>query len=88
MPSTATLASASSMSSKIEELKASIKKLKKKGKYNDLKKMKKEMVKELQDSNALGTDLGQHSKLYNELVMEILEIHFDLLKNRPTSVLL
>lgn len=46
------------------------------------------MIKELKESDAIGLDLGQSTKLNNLLIKEILAIYFDILKNKNNSPLL
>lgn len=73
---------------KIEKLKIEIKKLKKKGNFNEAKTIKWELLHELQEGNAIGIDLGKSTKLNEDIIKEILSVYFDFLKNRPTSPLL
>jgi hypothetical protein len=62
--------------------------LRKKGKLTDYKEMKLDLIKEMKESDALGLDLGQSSKLNNLIIKEILAIYFDILKNKSDSPLL
>ena len=57
-------------------------KLRKKGKLDDYKEMKQQLLKELKESDALGVDLGTSSKINNLIIKEILAIYFDILKNK------
>lgn len=45
-------------SRKVERLKEQLDKLRKKGKYQEYRDMKQQLIKELKDSDALGVDLG------------------------------
>jgi len=73
---------------KIEDLKTKIKKMKKKGKFQEAKSVNRDLLHELQEGNAIGIDLGKSTRLNEEIIKELLGIYFDFLKNRPTSPLL
>lgn len=75
-------------SRKVEELKAQMEKLRKKGKFTDYREMKNQLLNELKESDALGVDLGTSSKTNNLIIKEILAIYFDILKNKSHSPLL
>ncbi len=63
-------------------------KLRKKGKFNEYKEMKQELLKEMKESDAIGIDLSSSSTLNNQIIKEILGIHFMILKNKSNSPLL
>jgi dihydroxyacetone kinase DhaKLM complex PTS-EIIA-like component DhaM len=63
-------------------------KLRKKGKYNEYKEIKQELMKEMKESDAIGVDLGTSSKVNNEIIKEILGIYFEIIKNKMDSPLL
>jgi hypothetical protein len=42
----------------------------------------------MKESDAIGLDLGQSTKLNNLIIKEILAIYFDILKNKSDSPLL
>lgn len=63
-------------------------KLRKKGKFNEYKEMKQELIKEMKETDALGVDLGSTSKVNNLIIKEILGIYFGILKNKNDSPLL
>ena len=63
-------------------------KLRKKGKFNEYKEMKQELLKEMKESDAIGVHLGNSSKVNNMIIKEILGIYFDILKNKNDSPLL
>ena len=69
-------------------MKQQLDKLRKKGKYSDYRDVKKQLIKELKESDAIGLDLGQTSKYNNMLIKEVLAIYFDVLKNKSESPLL
>jgi activator of 2-hydroxyglutaryl-CoA dehydratase len=63
-------------------------KLRKKGKFNEYKEMKSELLKEMKEVDALGIDVGSTSKINNQIIKEILGIYFTILKNKNDSPLL
>ena len=50
--------------------------------------MKQQLIKELKEADALGVDLGSSSKFNNLIIKQVLEIYFDILKNKSESPLL
>lgn len=50
--------------------------------------MKTEIIKELQETDAIGANLGQTSKTNNLIIKEILAIYFDIIKNKNSSPLM
>jgi activator of 2-hydroxyglutaryl-CoA dehydratase len=69
-------------------MKQQLDKLRKKGKYQDYKKMKNQLIKELKEADAIGIDLGSTTKYNNQIIKEVLAIYFDVLKNKSESPLL
>ncbi len=63
-------------------------KLRKKGKFNEYKEMKQDLLKEMKEVDALGLDVGSTSKINNAIIKEILAIYFTILKNKNDSPLL
>jgi len=45
-------------------------------------------MSELKETDAIGVDLDQASRLNNEIIKEVLNIYFDVLKNQSDSPLL
>lgn len=72
----------------IEKLKKEVKKKFRKGKFNEAREQKLEIIKELKETDASGLDLEKSSNLNNKIIMAILGIYFDFLKNRVNSPLL
>ena len=56
-------------------------KLRRKGKLKEYKELKDQLMSELKETDAIGVDLAQASKLNNEIIKEVLNIYFDVLKN-------
>ncbi len=75
-------------SKKAEQLKQQLDKLRKKGKFQDYRQMKTQLIKELKEADAIGLDLGSTSKYNNQIIKEVLGIYFDVLKNKSESPLL
>jgi len=75
-------------SRKLTELKQQMDKLRKKGKFNEYKEMKQELLRELKEVDAMGVDVNQTSKLNNLIIKEILGIYFIILKSKNDSPLL
>lgn len=75
-------------STKMENLKKEIKILKKKGKFKEAKDQNRQLLREMNETNASGVDLGRSTKLNEEIIKCCLEVYFNFLKNRPTSPLL
>ena len=73
---------------KIEQLKKEVRKKFRKGKFNEAREQKMEIIKEMKETDAIGVDLTKTSDLNNKIIMAILGIYFDFLKNRVTSPLL
>lgn len=73
---------------KIEQLKKEVRKKFRKGKFSEAREQKLEIIKELREVDATGVDIEKSSGLNNKIIMEILGIYFDFLKNRVTSPLL
>lgn len=73
---------------KIEQLKKDVRKKFRKGKFAEAREQKLEIIKELREVDATGVDIEKSSGLNNKIIMEILGIYFDFLKNRATSPLL
>jgi hypothetical protein len=63
-------------------------KLRKKGKFDEYKDIKQEVMKEMKESDAIGVDLGKTSTINNQIIKEILNIYFEILKNKNDSPLL
>jgi hypothetical protein len=57
-------------------------KLRKKGKLKEYKEIKHELLKEMKHTDALGVDVEHTSKLNNEIIKEVLNIYFQILKNK------
>jgi hypothetical protein len=74
--------------SKIEEMKLKMAKLRKKGKFNDYKDIKAELLKEMKEADAIGVDLGKSSRTNSLIIKEIIGIYFDILKTKNNSPLL
>ena len=51
----------SSHAEKIEKIKADLKKARRKKKFKDMRESKKEMLKEMKESNASGFELSTHT---------------------------
>lgn len=73
---------------KIEQLKKEVRKKFRKGKFNEAREQKMEMIKDLKETDAIGVDVEKTSNLNNKIIMAILGIYFDFLKNRVSSPLL
>eukprot|EP00347_Sterkiella_histriomuscorum_P017847 403347746 len=73
---------------KLTQLKQQMDKLRKKGKFNEYKDLKMELLKEMKETDALGIDLGSTSKINNAIIKEILGIYFGVLKDKNDSPLL
>mmetsp|Transcript_41427 Transcript_41427/g.47766 ORF Transcript_41427/g.47766 Transcript_41427/m.47766 type:complete len:246 (+) Transcript_41427:332-1069(+) len=72
----------------IEKLKKEVRKKFRKGKFSEAREQKLEIIKELRETDATGVDIEKSSSLNNKMIMAILGIYFDFLKNRATSPLL
>ena len=72
----------------IDKLKKEVRKKFRKGKFNEAREQKLEIIKELKEADAIGLDIEKSSSLNNKIIMEILGIYFDFLKNRVNSPLL
>ena len=72
----------------IEKLKKEVRKKFRKGKFKDARDQKVEIIKELKEADAIGLDIEKTSGLNNKVIMEILGIYFDFMKNRVNSPLL
>ena len=55
-------------------------KLRKKGKLKEYKEIKKEMLNEVHQADAIGVDLSKSSNFNNNIIKEILAIYFSVLK--------
>jgi len=55
-------------------------KLRRKGKLKEYKELKQEMLAEVGQADALGVDVGKSGKHNNEIIKEILNIYFSILK--------
>ena len=73
---------------KIEQLKKEVRKKFRKGKFSEARDQKMEIIKELKEADAIGVDIEKSSSINNKIIMAILGIYFDFLKNRVTSPLL
>jgi activator of 2-hydroxyglutaryl-CoA dehydratase len=73
---------------KIDDMKAQMAKLRKKGKFTDYKEIKQELLREMKEADAVGVDLGKSSKTNSLIIKEIIGIYFDILKNKNSSPLL
>jgi hypothetical protein len=73
---------------KIDQLKKEVRKKFRKGKFAEAREQKMEMIKEFKEADAIGIDIESTSKLNNKIIMAILGIYFDFLKNRVSSPLL
>jgi hypothetical protein len=65
-----------------------LKKLRKKGKFNDYKELKSQLLSELKETDALGADLAKVSTVNNAIIKETLAIYFEILKQQDASPLL
>jgi hypothetical protein len=57
-------------------------KLRRKGKLNEYKQIKQELLSEVKQADAIGVDLTKSSTHNNEIIKEILAIYFSVLKNQ------
>lgn len=73
---------------KLEQMKAQMEKLRKKGKFAMYREMKQQLLTEMRESGAVGQDLGSTSKMNNQIIKEVLAIYFEVLKNKSESPLL
>jgi len=73
---------------KIEQLKKEVRKKFRKGKFAEAREQKMEMIKEFKETDAIGIDIERTSKFNNKIIMAILGIYFDFLKNKVSSQLL
>jgi hypothetical protein len=60
-------------------------KLRKKGKLKEYKEIKHEMLAEVRAADAIGVDLGKASTSNNEIIKEILQIYFSILKGQSAA---
>ena len=63
-------------------------KLRKKGKFKEMKEMKSQLISELKETDALNTDLAKVSTNNDEIIKETLAIYFEILKQQSQSPLL
>jgi hypothetical protein len=75
-------------SKKSQEMHDRLVKLRKKGKYNDYRELKQQLLTELKETDALGADLAKVSTVNNSIVKETLAIYFEILKQKDSSPLL
>ena len=60
-------------------------KLRKKGKLKEYKEIKQEMLAEVKQADAIGVDLTKASSSNNEIIKEILQIYFSILKGQSSA---
>lgn len=75
-------------SKKSQEMHDRLRKLRKKGKFNDYRELKQQLLSELKETDALGADLAKVSTVNNAIIKETLSIYFEILKQKDGSPLL
>ena len=75
-------------SHKVEQLRQQLTKMRKKGKMQDFKETKDQLMKELRETDAIGVDLGVTAKVNGAIIKQVLGIYFDILKGNPNSPLM
>jgi hypothetical protein len=75
-------------SKKSQEMHDRLRKLRKKGKFNDYRELKQQLLSELKETDALGADLANVSTVNNAIIKETLAIFFEILKQQDSSPLL
>ena len=68
-------------SKKSQQMHDQMNKLRRKGKLREYKELKDQLMGELKETDAIGVDLANASKINNEIIKEVLNIYFNVLKN-------
>ena len=76
----------SESTTKSKELHERMNKLRRKGKLKEYKEMKQELLSEVKAADAIGIDLSKTSEHNNQIIKEILQIYFSILKGSNNSI--